>query len=154
MDIQDIGSIGELIAAIATILTLIYLAAQIRQSNAIARFDTAKGLMDQFNHLNHAVATDDGLRRALMAEEPDEQEREAIYNLAIMFCNVWLSCQTAHDNALIDDELFQSALDDVSVELDRWPHFREAVERWLRNYPANQRYRVFAEALSGMEDAT
>ena len=32
MTIQDLGSIGELIAAIATLATLVYLAAQIRQN--------------------------------------------------------------------------------------------------------------------------
>lgn len=37
MSIQDLGSIGELIAAIATIGTLLYLAIQIRQNNIIAK---------------------------------------------------------------------------------------------------------------------
>ena len=37
MTLQDIGSIGELIAAIATVITLIYLAVQIRQSTEVAR---------------------------------------------------------------------------------------------------------------------
>ena len=32
MDIQDLGSIGELIAALATLATLVYLATQIRQN--------------------------------------------------------------------------------------------------------------------------
>lgn len=32
MSIQDLGSLGELVAAIATIATLIYLATQIRQN--------------------------------------------------------------------------------------------------------------------------
>lgn len=37
MTLQDIGSIGELIAAIATVITLIYLAVQIRQSTEVVR---------------------------------------------------------------------------------------------------------------------
>jgi hypothetical protein len=32
MTIQDLGSIGELVAAIATVATLVYLALQIRQN--------------------------------------------------------------------------------------------------------------------------
>jgi hypothetical protein len=37
MTLQDIGSIGELIAAIATVATLVYLAAQIRQNTRSTR---------------------------------------------------------------------------------------------------------------------
>jgi len=33
MNIQDLGSLGELVAAFATIATLLYLAVQIRQNN-------------------------------------------------------------------------------------------------------------------------
>ena len=39
MTIQDLGSIGELIAAIATIATLVYLAIQIRQNTAQQKLD-------------------------------------------------------------------------------------------------------------------
>ena len=37
MTIQDLGSLGELIAAIATVATLGYLATQIRLGNRLAR---------------------------------------------------------------------------------------------------------------------
>jgi hypothetical protein len=40
LTIQDLGSIGELIAAIATVLTLVYLAAQIRQNTQTLRSST------------------------------------------------------------------------------------------------------------------
>lgn len=47
MTIQDLGSLGELIAAVATIATLGYLAIQIRQNTtsvrAASRFDVASG---------------------------------------------------------------------------------------------------------------
>ena len=37
IDINSLGSIGELIAALAAIITLIYLSAQIRQTNLITK---------------------------------------------------------------------------------------------------------------------
>lgn len=37
IDINSLGSIGELIAALATVITLIYLSAQIRQTNLITK---------------------------------------------------------------------------------------------------------------------
>jgi hypothetical protein len=44
--IQDLGSIGELVAAIATIATLAYLAIQIRQLSNATRADAARGTSD------------------------------------------------------------------------------------------------------------
>ena len=37
MDMTDIGALGELIAALATLMTLIYLSAQLRQTNLITK---------------------------------------------------------------------------------------------------------------------
>ncbi len=37
MTIQDLGSLGELIAAVATVATLVYLALQIRQNTHTLR---------------------------------------------------------------------------------------------------------------------
>ena len=47
MTIQDLGSIGELIAAIATIATLVYLAAQIGQNTRALRSSTFQGISNQ-----------------------------------------------------------------------------------------------------------
>ena len=47
MDIQDLGSIGELLAALATLATLIYLAKQIRHSSAVAKTTSYHMAIDQ-----------------------------------------------------------------------------------------------------------
>ena len=59
MSIQDVGSIGELIAAIATVLTLVYLAIQVRhnsraldRSNEFAQANSIHHLTILFNELN------------------------------------------------------------------------------------------------------
>lgn len=69
MTIQDLGSVGELVAAIATVATLIYLALQIRQNTtsirAASRLDVASGWrMHNRMMLDVAVrrAYDEGLR--------------------------------------------------------------------------------------------
>ena len=159
MTIQDLGSIGELIAALATVATLIYLATQIKQSkeqisqsNSLARFNAVRNVMDQFNELNKLIVTDKSLRQVL--EKPDDlspEESEQVYTYAMMFCAVWTSVQAAHDNGQIDEWLFEAVLEDVSVELNRWPRFRWGVEKWLSNYPQNRHLRVFQPALSPEE---
>ena len=65
MSIQDVGSIGELIAAIATVLTLVYLAIQVRhnsraldRSNEFAQANSIHHLTILFNELNWRLASD------------------------------------------------------------------------------------------------
>lgn len=47
MTIQDLGSIGELIAAIATVATLVYLATQVRQNTRALRSSTFENISEQ-----------------------------------------------------------------------------------------------------------
>jgi len=49
MNVQDLGSIGELVAAVATVLTLGYLAFQLRQNNNLAAGTAQRELMAGFN---------------------------------------------------------------------------------------------------------
>lgn len=48
MTIQDLGSLGELVAAIATVITLIYLSTQLRQSTDLAQGTAQRDLMNSF----------------------------------------------------------------------------------------------------------
>ena len=54
MSFQDMGSLGEFIAAIATVATLLYLSAQIRQTNLITKAQFGHGLThrlyERFSH--------------------------------------------------------------------------------------------------------
>ncbi len=65
MTIQDLGSVGELIAAIATVATLIYLAAQIRQNTSTVATSTYESVFKGFNDFNLSVASDPDLARIL-----------------------------------------------------------------------------------------
>ena len=59
--------------------------------------------------------------------------------------------QAAYDNGQIDPWLYEAVLEDVAVELKRWPRFRWGVEKWLSNYPQNRQLRVFQPALLAAE---
>jgi len=47
MSIQELGSIGELVAAIATVLTLVYLAIQVRQNTRALKASTFQGISSE-----------------------------------------------------------------------------------------------------------
>ena len=142
--ISVISTIVEVFGAVAILITLFYLATQIRRSNELTRFNSAKEIVNQFNDLNRMVVSDSQLRRVLMKhDEISADEREQIYNFTMMFCNVWMSVQAAYDNDQIDYDFYAAGAKDVLIELDRWPNFRSAAEQWLTNYPENKNYSIF-----------
>ena len=55
MTIQDLGSIGELIAAVATVATLIYLATQIRASTLVSKAEARRESRKAADAANLAV---------------------------------------------------------------------------------------------------
>ena len=58
MTIQDLGSVGELVAAIATIVTLAYLAIQIRQSTTSTRTATYQAIVSTSIELGNTFSRD------------------------------------------------------------------------------------------------
>ncbi len=50
MTIQDLGSLGELIAAVATVATLVYLALQIRQNTRVLRHAAERATVEDANN--------------------------------------------------------------------------------------------------------
>jgi hypothetical protein len=139
-----IGALGEILGALAVLSTLVYLATQVRRANELSRFNSSKDILNQFNDINRMVTSDSELRRVLMKQdEISADEREQIYNFAMMFCAVWMSAQIAYDNDQIEEEFYEACKEDVLVEVVRWPNFRSGAEQWLRNYPQNSSMDIF-----------
>jgi len=63
MSFGDLGTVAALIMAIAAIVTLAYLALQIRHNSQVVRASTHHALINSWNELNLAIATDRGLAR-------------------------------------------------------------------------------------------
>ena len=65
MTIQDLGSLGELVAAIATVATLGYLSLQIRISNRLARAEASRIPNSDLNSINCSFGTNPAFLAAL-----------------------------------------------------------------------------------------
>ena len=57
MTVQDLGSIGELLAAIATIATLVYLGVQVRQNTRALRSSTFQDIVGAMSSTTEAMST-------------------------------------------------------------------------------------------------
>ena len=71
MTIQDLGSIGELIAAVATIATLIYLATQVRQNTRALKSATFQNITSEMANNVEPLSTSPDLA-AIMVKGLDE----------------------------------------------------------------------------------
>ena len=146
MNWDAIGAVGEILGALTVLITLIYLSTQVKLTNKISRFGTTKDIMEKFDSLNGRVVEDAMLRNALMKNEPlSVDEEEQVYTFANMWCNTWTISQTAYDNRLIDEALYNEYKNDVEFEMKRWPNFRRFVKRWLDSYPNMKDYKIFSQ---------
>lgn len=71
MTIQELGSIGELIAAIATVATLLYLATQIRQNNRNLRESTSASMNQGWASINSRLSSDEQFAEIFMRGRED-----------------------------------------------------------------------------------
>ena len=144
MDWNAVGAVGEILGAVAVFLTLLYLAAQIRQANKMAHFETTREIMAQFNACNHLIATDPSIREVLLKDgELSIGESEQLYSYVDMYCNAWGTTQIAFDQGLVDKSLWAGVTKDVKVAMNRWQNMRQPVERWLNNYPEFKNYGIY-----------
>lgn len=88
LDIQELGSIGELVAAVATIGTLAYLAVQIRQNTkTVGSQSRYRALESIYADGAHAFDNHDFLWRFIQKAEPSEEEKSR-YRLMLI---TWFS---------------------------------------------------------------
>ena len=148
MNWEAIGAIGETLGSLVVIASVIYLALQLRQTNDISRFNTAKELLSRFNEINSHLVSDQSLRKLLSKKDlltPEEEEQ--LYAFTNLMINVWLSVQEARNAGQLDKDLFEAMIRDVDVTLERWPLTKPQIEQWLERYPEVQHYRVFDPVL-------
>ena len=120
MTIQDLGSIGELIAAIATVATLAYLAVQIRQNTISNRDANVQATHDMILRLNMS-ALDPGLADLLIRGCQDRASLDSVESSR--FHMQWMS------SFFMYQDVFFAAKRSL-VE----PYLREGVESHMFQY--------------------
>lgn len=110
MGIQDVGAIGEVIGAAAVVASLLYLAAQIRQSSKIAKASTTQALLGHSAQMNTAAAGNIApvMAKVLSAQEltPDERYQYFAYMLAA-FAQSW-QAHHQYANGMLEREVFEA----------------------------------------------
>ena len=146
MTIQDLGSIGELLAAIATIATLGYLALQLRQNTATVRGASAASQSVITNSVNTLLAQDAEVNRILWTgladhSQLDEIEIRRFDSIVQMVLEGLQQNWRFNHEGLITDAEWQAARVGV-VWLASEPGFRRYWERY-----GNMQHPGFAEVV-------
>lgn len=111
MNIQDLGSIGELIAALATLATLAYLAIQIRQNTAQQKLDAYVSVQHGQNsvvdlHRNpkmmraYAMTAANGSRAATA-------DRARAINFVLQYLNHFQIVQDLYRDGIVNEEQYE-----------------------------------------------
>jgi hypothetical protein len=101
--IQDLGSLGELVAAFATVVTLIYLALQIRQNTHATRANSFHAVSDARNQVNLAVIQNSELARIWLAGGADRSSlsEEDRFRFDISLLSYFHVVETMHYQASV-----------------------------------------------------
>jgi hypothetical protein len=115
--IQDLGSIGELLAALATIATLIYLAVQIKGSAAATRAEARRALDVSGYDVVREIAGDPGTSQLFLAglAKPETLDAEQTFRFHLMISYFF----TSLDSSWRESRTGTMSDDQFSVQLER-----------------------------------
>ena len=157
MNWEAIGAIGEIVGAIAVVLSLVYLAAQIRQNTRQveeqARTQRQNGLLaarSAFTEWRTLVIQDPAIaalwrKGSESLELLNEDERTQMDFLLIdffwAFATVWIQMS----EGLVDESLWKLSRDNVAL------YARPGVRSWWSSSPHRNEYPVeFARSIDGL----
>ena len=111
MTIQDLGSIGELVAALATVATLVYLAIQIRQNTRTVRTSTYQAVLESSNRFNELVLDNPELHRIYHVGRSDptqlaDEERARFRLLIGQLLNVYETMFLQYERGTLDEDFW------------------------------------------------
>ena len=113
MNWEAVGAIGEILGAIAVIVTLVYLAAQIRQNSRFVKAATYHSTVRARNEFNFAVATTPELSALLLRARDesitlDADERQRFNSLMWGLFNLLEDSIVQRENGLLTPESWES----------------------------------------------
>ncbi len=113
MNWEAIGAIGEILGAIAVLVTLVYLAAQIRQNSRFVKAATYHSTSRARNEFNFAVATTPELSALLVRARDDStsfdaEERQRFNSLMWGLFNLFEDSLIQRTNGLLTRESWES----------------------------------------------
>ncbi len=112
MNWEAIAATGEILGAVAVLVTLIYLAAQIRQNTATVATATYDSVLNEINNINIAIAQNEALASIVYhgMYDPDSLSEMDRVRFSFVFrgvCNQWLKMFRLHEKGVLTRSEFE-----------------------------------------------
>jgi len=112
MDLTQLANLGEFIGGVAVLVTLVYLAVQVRQGNAVVRSQVHQEMSRRSTDLTFFLADPErvALTYRSMADYDgvSEEDRFRTSNYFVGFVNYYESLFYARERGEVDDDLWES----------------------------------------------
>ncbi len=112
MDLGQLANLGEFIGGIAVLVTLVYLAVQVRQGNAMARSQVHQEASRRSTDLAFFLAEPERVELTFRSfsdyDTMSDEEKFRISSYFLGFVNHYESICYAHERREVDDDLWES----------------------------------------------
>ena len=110
MSIADLGALGEFVGSILTLVTLLYLAAQIRQNTAQQRREELVSIQHGQNAVVAQLSDSrvmGGYVRTATDESPSIEDRGACFTWVLQYLNHFQVVHSLYKSGALDDEQYE-----------------------------------------------
>jgi hypothetical protein len=144
------GTLSEIIGAIAVIVSLLYVAAQIKQSNRQGASDSSYAWVAESNRFL-AWISEPEIASVLIKMRGDGEitpaEEIRFDAFAEHLLNAWWAGETSYQNGIMDKDTYLIIAGEVRRYLDAYPRLRRDMRRLLSHHPIAAEMGIFASIL-------
>jgi hypothetical protein len=115
---EAISAIAQILGVIAVVVTLVYLAAQVRQGNLFARLQARQRMIEQAHSELYAQIADPSISHSNVKDGPlteDEQAKLSLFLAAFMRQREWEWFQ--YKDRVIDEAVYRTYHDVIAIHL-------------------------------------
>ena len=112
MSLQDWANLGEIVGAVGVIASLLYLAAQVKQAQRVARAENVREVQEKYTRLALLLAENGELARIFRAGcedigKLDAVEQDRFNHLMGLHLLAFIEIHTARAGGLMDEDLYE-----------------------------------------------
>jgi len=148
MNWEAIGAVGEVIGSITVVLSVLYLAAQVRQANRQSASDAGFAALAELNQLRDFVFSDPagaGIILKLKSNESlTDEEQVKVEVFADRAINSWYSAEISYRNGIMEEAFYLDIVDDSKRFLRIYPGMRKYCAEILGHYAVTKSLPIFA----------
>lgn len=118
MNWEAISAITQILGLIVVVVTLVYLAAQVRQGNLLAKSEARQCMIEQAQHELYAQMADLSIPYANVKDGPlteEEQAKLSLFLTAVMRLREWEWFQ--YQDGVIDEYVYKAYLEVITIHL-------------------------------------